>query len=394
MNGTEEEAEEYLKILETHENLYVTNETIDNPIPLPQTSWNRILQLIQEDKKYSISYICFSSTNEIEENDIWSIKRKPENEEEVELKEVFFNTMLEPATPHDIPFDMSDDDFNIFNDYFNQKETKPSKLKLTKHDDGKKGKMGVTDYKEEIPNVKYDTTEKIESDNGIEKIITTKKAVQFEKKIVPVVPKEKKKIEEKPKYRKYEKIDDKKQIGKPLEIQRPIENKYARKIQEEKDVRDRDRAEDIPIDYNLIGKDKKKLLGKTMKLKYEKGPNEEDVKVLISKYGHPINTTIPTEQNNVQDDKEIEEGGPKENIVYNVIKDGKMEQIKDMPDNNIIYRTLVRDDKIDPITGKVSPTITIKLGAHENIPKKADEQIQEEKEITETKDKIPETVTQ
>ena len=179
MNGTEEEAEEYLKILETHENLYVTNETIDNPIPLPQTSWNRILQLIQEDKKYSISYICFSSTNEIEENDIWSIKRKPENEEEVELKEVFFNTMLEPATPHDIPFDMSDDDFNIFNDYFNQKETKPSKLKLTKHDDGKKGKMGVTDYKEEIPNVKYDTTEKIESDNGVEKIITTKKAHYF-----------------------------------------------------------------------------------------------------------------------------------------------------------------------------------------------------------------------
>ena len=133
-SGTEEEALEYLQVLERHNdiNAYI-GENTDTPIKISRKSWDTIIRLIPEEKKYSLAFICFSLVNEIEENEIWGIKKNPETGEETVLQDVFFNTLLEASTPHDIPFVMCEDDFSIFTDYFNQKEkeAKNRKIKLS-----------------------------------------------------------------------------------------------------------------------------------------------------------------------------------------------------------------------------------------------------------------------
>jgi hypothetical protein len=131
MNGTEEEAVLYLKALARHSELNVTFEDQDNPIKMASKSWDKIIDMMPEEKKYSLAFIVFSLTDEIEENEIWGIRKNPENGEEVVLQDVFFNTILEASVPHDVPFIMCEDDFSQFTDYFNQKEAKNRKLKLS-----------------------------------------------------------------------------------------------------------------------------------------------------------------------------------------------------------------------------------------------------------------------
>ena len=107
MSGTEEDALEYLQVLERHKVLNVIiEEDTDNPIKISSKSWDRIIQLVPEEKKYSLAFMCFSLINEIEENEIWGIRKNAETGEEVILQDVFFNTLLEASAPQDVPFVM------------------------------------------------------------------------------------------------------------------------------------------------------------------------------------------------------------------------------------------------------------------------------------------------
>ena len=134
MTGTEEEALEYLQVLEQHNNLNVIiEEKVDTPIKISSKSWDNIIRLIPEEKKYSLAFICFSAIDEIEESQIWGIRKNPETGEEIVLQDVFFNTVLEASIPHEVPFVMCEDDFSQFTDYFNQKEkeAKSRQVKLS-----------------------------------------------------------------------------------------------------------------------------------------------------------------------------------------------------------------------------------------------------------------------
>ena len=100
-SGTEEEALEYLQVLEQHNELNVIiEEQTDTPIKISSKSWDTIIKLMPEEKKYSLAFICFSLVNEIEENEIWGIRKNAESGEETVLQDVFFNIDLEASTPH------------------------------------------------------------------------------------------------------------------------------------------------------------------------------------------------------------------------------------------------------------------------------------------------------
>ena len=137
-DGTEEEALEYIKVLDKHDSLQVIFPESEDQIKLSNNSWEVILKKIPEEKIYSLGYIVFSATDEIEEDDVWGIK-KHDTEETTMLKDVFFISMLDTAKRHEVPFEMTEEDFSKFTDYFNKKESKENnlldKLELPLNDD-------------------------------------------------------------------------------------------------------------------------------------------------------------------------------------------------------------------------------------------------------------------
>ena len=131
MNGSEEEAKQFLNILEKHEDLNVNIESNEIPIKLPLKSWNKIVKKMSEEESFSLAYICFSLVNEVEENEIWGIRKNGETDDSEVFQDVFFNTVLEASIPHEIPFAMCEEDFSQFTDYFNQKEADERNIQLS-----------------------------------------------------------------------------------------------------------------------------------------------------------------------------------------------------------------------------------------------------------------------
>ena len=134
MSGSEEEAMQFIQVLENHPEISVNIEDNDTPIKIKLNSWNKIIKMIPEEKSYSLSYICFSLVDEVQENEIWGLRKSMEPNDAEVFQDVFFNTVLEASVPHEIPFAMCEEDFSQFTDYFNQKETSDRNIKLTNED--------------------------------------------------------------------------------------------------------------------------------------------------------------------------------------------------------------------------------------------------------------------
>ena len=128
-SGIEEEAEEYLQVLEKHPELNISFEDPDFPLKFSIKSWKRIIQLMDEEKKYSLAFIVFSMINEVEESDIWGIRINEQYEENGDDK------VLEASLPPDAPIIMCEDDINQFTDYSNQKEAKTRKIEFSNKKD-------------------------------------------------------------------------------------------------------------------------------------------------------------------------------------------------------------------------------------------------------------------
>ena len=86
---TVKDAEEYLKILEQHSMLSVSFKDQGFLIIFSSESWRKIIQMMDEEKKYSLAYIFFSITNEVDENDIWVISKNVQSLDKVELQDFF-----------------------------------------------------------------------------------------------------------------------------------------------------------------------------------------------------------------------------------------------------------------------------------------------------------------
>ena len=56
----------FLKFLERHKDLNdIIEKQTDTPIKISSKSWDKIIQFISEEKKYSLAFMCFSLISEI-----------------------------------------------------------------------------------------------------------------------------------------------------------------------------------------------------------------------------------------------------------------------------------------------------------------------------------------
>ena len=188
MNGSEEEAMQFLNVLDNHEDLNVNIEGQENPIKIPLKSWKQIIKKIPEEESFSLAYICFSLVNEVQENEIWSLRKSADSEDNDAFQDVFFNTVLEASVPHEIPFVMCEEDFSQFTDYFKQKEEDERTLKLSNEDWNKENLIMKDKEKEkeetqekekedENQNTTEVTKQIVEDKDGVKKILKNHKSI-------------------------------------------------------------------------------------------------------------------------------------------------------------------------------------------------------------------------
>ena len=367
MSGSEDEAMQFLQVLENHPEVNVNIENNDIPIKLKQKSWNKIIKMIPEEDSYSLSYICFSLVDEVQENEIWGLRKNAEQNEAEVFQDVFFNTVLEASVPHEIPFAMCEEDFSQFTDYFNQKETNDKNIKLSNEEwikdnlkDKEKEKEETTEAKDDDDNKKLTEVKQqvIEDKDGVKRIVTTKTLTQsqtvYKKKIQPQKDKEKEKLKE---------IKDTKE--KPISIQKeePQSKMIRKKV--------------------IVGKDKDKE--KEIKEDMLSQPQEEEVIYRIVKQGRfrPKSKVIKKIKN-PKTNKDIENEILNDEIIYETdknkpnikikrkkltTKNGKEEVIEEEPKNKVIYKIIkfTKDNDTTPQTKIVRISTNIKNGRENKI---------------------------
>ena len=367
MSGSEDEAMQFLQVLENHPEVNVNIENNDIPIKLKQKSWNKIIKMIPEEDSYSLSYICFSLVDEVQENEIWGLRKNAEQNEAEVFQDVFFNTVLEASVPHEIPFAMCEEDFSQFTDYFNQKETNDKNIKLSNEEwikdnlkDKEKEKEETTEAKDDDDNKKLTEVKQqvIEDKDGVKRIVTTKTLTQsqtvYKKKIQPQKDKEKEKLKE---------IKDTKE--KPISIQKeePQSKMIRKKV--------------------IVGKDKDKE--KEIKEDMLSQPQEEEVIYRIVKQGRfrPKSKVIKKIKN-PKTNKDIENEILNDEIIYETdknkpnikikrkkltTKNGKEEVIEEEPKNKVIYKIIkfTKDNDTTPQTKIVRISTNIKNGRENKV---------------------------
>ena len=122
--ANEEETKKYIKTLDTHyvlEAAFGENED-RKTVSFPRQSFEKILKLMPEKKKYGVGYVIYCltteeiQTNEIRQKFIRQCERKV-------LKDVFFKPEIEPALKLSHP-PTNTSIFATFDKYFKERENK------------------------------------------------------------------------------------------------------------------------------------------------------------------------------------------------------------------------------------------------------------------------------
>ena len=334
MSGSEEEAMQFLNILDNHEDLNIKiKDKEEEPVKISLKSWNQIIKKIPEEESYALEYICFSLVKDVPENEIWGLNKSPESGDEDTFQDVFFNTVLEASVPHEIPFVMCEEDFSQFTDYFNQKEEEDRNLKLSNEDWNKENLMNKekeeTESKEkedENQNTTEVTKQIVEDKDGVKKLITTKTVTStqtiYKKKIQPTKDKEK-------------------------DVDKNIPSETTEKIGEQKPVKQKDEPQSKMIRKKVILKEGKE------KEKKEDLPKEEDVVYTTVKQGkYRPKMKVLRKKIDPRTGKEKEEEILDNEIIYEtdknkpdvkilrkkrVLKNGKEEEIEEEPNKKVVY---------------------------------------------------------
>ena len=349
MSGSEEEAMQFLKVLDNHKDVNVNIEGNEIPIKIPLKSWKTIIEKIPEEQSYSLAYICFSLVNEVQENEIWGIRKNGETNDAEVFQDVFFNTVLEASVPHEIPFTMCEEDFSQFTDYFNQKEADDRNIKLSNEDwikenipkEKEETEAKEKDKEDENQNLTEVKKEIIEDKDGVKKIVTTKTVTSsqtiYKKKIQPTKEKEKEKIINIPPEPK-EKEKEKEEL-KPIIQKEEPQSKIVRK----------------------------KPIVKEGKEKKEKPPKEEEIVYRVVKQGRfRPKTKVLRKKKDPETGNQIEDEIINDEIIYDssenkpnakilrkkIMSDGK-EEIEEVPNKKVIYMVNKFGKSTEPPQSKI-----------------------------------------
>ena len=118
--GTEEEAKQFISVLQNHKNLEVTtNIKEEKIIYLPIKSFEKTVKLMEEMMKYALVYIIFSSARTIEEFESREFLRRVLKKRTM-VRDVFFNPYVKNSI-HLNKVKFQKNEFNKFDLFFSKR---------------------------------------------------------------------------------------------------------------------------------------------------------------------------------------------------------------------------------------------------------------------------------
>ena len=115
-----QEVENYVEILNHKRNLQISISTVEDEIDFSKKSWDNIFKKTNEKIGYFIAHILFIHERQVYEDDIKDFKIV-EKYDKTFGKQIFFESIFNISKPLEVPFEMSDDDFEKFNKISNKK---------------------------------------------------------------------------------------------------------------------------------------------------------------------------------------------------------------------------------------------------------------------------------
>ena len=115
-----QEVENYLEILNHKKYLQISISTVEDEIDFSKKSWDNIFKKVNEKIGYFIAHILFIHERQVYEDDIKDFKIVEKYDKKFG-KQIFFESIFNISKPLEVPFEMSDDDFEKFNKISNKK---------------------------------------------------------------------------------------------------------------------------------------------------------------------------------------------------------------------------------------------------------------------------------
>ena len=114
------EIENYLEILNHKRSLQISISTVEDEIDFSKKSWDNICRKSNEKIGYFIAHILFIHERQVYEDDIKDFKIVEKYDNKLG-KQLYFESIFNISKPLEVPFEMSDDDFEKFNKISNKK---------------------------------------------------------------------------------------------------------------------------------------------------------------------------------------------------------------------------------------------------------------------------------
>ena len=115
-----QEVEKYLEILNHKKYLQISISTVEDEIDFSKKSWDNIFKKTNEKIGYFIAHILFIHERQVYEDDIKDFKIVEKYDNKFG-KQIYFESIFNISKPLEVPFEMSDDDFEKFNKISNKK---------------------------------------------------------------------------------------------------------------------------------------------------------------------------------------------------------------------------------------------------------------------------------
>ena len=109
----------YLNVLNKRKKIFVSIPKVEDELELYKKSWDNIWKKSNEPIGFFIRNILFILQMKADKSEIEDFKNIVNGDKE--NKQIFFESIFNVSKPLDIPFEMTDKDFEKFNKFFDQK---------------------------------------------------------------------------------------------------------------------------------------------------------------------------------------------------------------------------------------------------------------------------------
>ena len=113
------EVDNYLNMLNKRKKIFVSIPKVEEDLELYIKSWDNILKKSNEEIGFFIRHILFILQMKADKSEIEDFKNI--KKEDKESKQIFFESIFNVSQPLDIPFEMTDNEFEKFDKFFTKK---------------------------------------------------------------------------------------------------------------------------------------------------------------------------------------------------------------------------------------------------------------------------------